>query len=29
MINSDYMKLAIQLALQGTGHTSPSLVEHL
>lgn len=24
MINSDYMKLAIQLALQGTGHTSPN-----
>ena len=24
MTNSDYMKLAIQLALQGTGHTSPN-----
>ena len=24
MINSDYMKLAIQLALQGTGYTSPN-----
>ena len=24
MINSDYMKLAIQLALRGTGHTSPN-----